>query len=409
METRPMTAIVSFRQLSRVLGVAALCVGERVSSAEDKPTAHHEHAAGSGCVRWMSMPIGPACICSPASSPKAPSALLCFTGIPRMATRPGRCQHESMQGSRRPFSLHRGMDAQLAAAGDRVVAIWTTDGTDQWGSGPMATALSDDGGKTWRSGPNPADDGSTTGHGFIDIAADPAGTFHLTWLDSRDGKQGLRYARSEDGGKSWSANVTAKAATCECCSNVIVASAPGEVAILFRDGNPRDMRLVRSRDRGQHWLPPTTAGGFDWQFNGCPHVGGGLALVGNGASAVFHALTWTGKSDRTGVYHVALANGDQPASEPKQLGDPTASHPDLAVDAQGRLAAVWDSRAGETPGIWGATSADAGKSWGVPRRLSAEEAAATHPRIVAMRSGFRAFWTQECAGKPTIWATALLP
>ncbi len=301
------------------------------------------------------------------------------------------------------------MDAQVAAMGDRVIAVWTTAGTDQWGSGPMATALSNDGGKTWRAGPNPADDGTTTGHGFIDIAADRAGAFHLTWLDSRDGRQALRYARSGDAGRSWSANVTAKTATCECCSNAIVADSDGEVAILFRDGSPRDMRLVRSRDRGQRWLPAVAAGGFDWQFDGCPHVGGGLALAGRGANSVFHTLAWTGKTGRTGIYHVAVTGGDQPGSEPKQIGDATASHPDLAADAEGRLAAVWDSRAGETSSIWGAISADAGQSWSKPQRLSSATATATHPRVVIAGQGFRVFWTEESDGKPIMWATAVLP
>ncbi len=409
--SRAMTATLSFRQINRVLCIAAVCVcgGDRASSAEDNPPAHHEHAAASG-VRSLDVDADG-------------SRLHLLTGEFAEGTeRPALLYRHSEDGGARwaqparvdagmplPFSLHRGMDAQLAAADDRLVAVWMTAGTDQWGSGPMATSLSDDGGKTWRAGPNPADDGSTMGHGFIDIATDRAGTFHLTWLDSRDGQQGLRYARSEDGGKSWSANVTAKAATCECCSNAIVAVDDGEAAILFRDGNPRDMRLVRSRNRGQRWLPPVAAGGFDWRFNGCPHVGGSLALAGKGEGAVFHALTWTGKTDRTGIYHVALPNGDQPASEPKQLGDATASHPDLAADAQGRLAAVWDSRAGEAPGIWGAVSTDAGKSWSEPRRLSAIEATATHPRVIAAGKGFRAFWTEERTGKPAGWASVVLP
>jgi hypothetical protein len=388
---------------------AVVCIGTKPGRcAEHQASAHHDHAPARGVHSLDVYADG--------------SRLHLLTG-------------ESTKGSERPallhqqsddagaawsqsvrvdaempaaFSLHRGMDAQLAAAGDRVIVVWMTAGTDEWGSGPMATALSNDGGKTWRAGPNPADDGSTTGHGFIDIAADRAGIFHLTWLDSRDGKQGLRYARSEDGGESWSANVTAKAATCECCSNAIVTGPNGEVGILFRDSNPRDIRLVRTHNQGKSWLPPVATGGFDWQFNGCPHVGGGLALVAKDGNAVFHTLVWTGKVGHIGIYHVALPNGDEPASAPRQLGNARASHPDLAADAQGRLAAVWDSGAGETSEIWGATSADSGKSWSAPQRLSDSVATATHPRVVATINGFRAFWTEQHAGQPDRWATAVL-
>lgn len=386
---------------------AAICIGAlRAECAENKSAAAHSHAMASGVLSLDVYTDG--------------SRLHLLTG-------------ESIQGSERcallhrhsedngatwsqpvridetlaaAFSLHRGMDAQLAAAGDHLIAVWTTAGTDQWGSGAMATALSEDGGKSWHAGPNPADDGSTTGHGFMDMAADRSGRFHLTWLDSRDGKQGLRYARSENAGRSWSANTTAKAATCECCSNTILTDVDGEVAILFRDASPRDMQLIRSRDHGRHWLSPVVTGGFDWQFNGCPHVGGGLALAGKGTSAILHTLSWTGKAEHAGIYHVAIPNGKQSSSEPKKLGDITASHPDLAADPQGRLAAVWDSRAGETSRIWGSVSIDAGRTWSHPKQLSA--AGATHPRVVSAGNSFRVFWTAEEAGDPTVWATAIL-
>ena len=104
-------------------------------------------------------------------------------------------------GEGQPATIaHRGMDAQIAASGEKLVAVWPTAGNDKMGRGPMATAISGDGGKTWRAGPNPADDGTLGGHSFIDVAADDRGTFHLVWLDSREGaSKGLRYARSNDG------------------------------------------------------------------------------------------------------------------------------------------------------------------------------------------------------------------
>src|SRR6478736_5112126 len=48
-------------------------------------------------------------------------------------TEPVRVDH----GLPPPHSLHRGMDAQLASAGDRIIAAWTKAGTDKWGSGPI--------------------------------------------------------------------------------------------------------------------------------------------------------------------------------------------------------------------------------------------------------------------------------
>src|SRR3712207_7239577 len=53
--------------------------------------------------------------------------------------------------------------------------------------------------------------------------------------------------------------------------------------LLYRDKNPRDMALVASADAGATWGEPVRVGRFDWDFDGCPHVGGGLATAQTGA------------------------------------------------------------------------------------------------------------------------------
>lgn len=316
-----------------------------------------------------------------------------------------------------PFSLHRGLDAQIAAAADHLVAVWMTEGTDKWGSGPMATALSADGGKTWVAGPNPADDGSTTGHGFIDIAADDTGTFHLTWLDSRDGRQGLRYARSSDHGQTWSANETLKKATCECCANALATAPGGTVAILYRDREPRDMGFVTLRDGGKTWSEPARVGAFGWELNACPHTGGGVAIsqaeqyTGPGRTmqtTFMNAVVWTGKAGSAGVHPLRSLDFGATWKPNPQLGRSSASHPALAANGQ-RLAAVWDEPAGDKGSIWSATSSDAGATWSEPKRLSAPEASASHPLIVATDSGFRVFWTESRPESAAAWATVALP
>lgn len=412
-DTAGMTFQHSSFGIPRLLSVIALAAfGISPGFAENTAPAHHDHAAPSGV---RSLDVFRAAggdgkkvdLLTGESTPDNDHPHLLYRHSEDAGanwTPPVRVD----TGMPSPFALNRGMDAQIAAAERHLIAVWMTAGSDRWGSGPMATAISEDGGQTWTAGPNPADDGSTTGHGFIDLTADNQGTFHLTWLDNRDGKQGLRYARSTDGGRSWSPNLTVKAATCECCSNAILAGPDGNVAILFRDGDPRDMQLVRSADRGLTWLPPIPMGAFAWHIDGCPHVGGGLTAIGDGDQAVYHALVRTGKDDHVGLYHVAAPVG-QPASQPMRLGAPSASHPDLVANTKEHLAAVWDDRADGSSGIWGAVSQDAGKHWTEPTRLSSPDVDATHPRVLATETGFRVFWTEGRMGQPTVWASATLP
>jgi hypothetical protein len=296
---------------------------------------------------------------------------------------------------------HRGTDPQIAAAGDRVITVWTSPGTSKWGTGPLAVAVSNDGGRTWSRGGNPADDNSTDGHGFIDVAADPAGGFHAVWLDGRDGDTGLRVASSDDG-VAWRANANVDAVTCQCCWNDLAMLGPDRLAVLYRDRDPRDMAVAVSEDGARSWERRGTAGAFGWKVEGCPHVGGGLAVFGGGEVETLHAVVWTGAPDRVGLYDIASADGGRSWGDARGLGGRGARHGDLAV-AAGKLVAAWD----EGAAIHVAQSTD-GSTWSEPRRLTAATVRASHPLVIAAASGALVLWTESNSedGAPTRWVAA---
>jgi len=306
-------------------------------------------------------------------------------------------------GAKPPRSPSRGMDAQIAAVGKNLIALWGTHGEGYMGSGPMVTALSDDGGKTWRPGPNPADDGLNTGHAYADLASDSQGALHLVWLDSRDGKQGLRYARSTDGGRTWSKNLTLKKETCECCWNTLAVSG-NTVHVLFRDKSPRDMAMVSSFDGGLTWGKPAVAGGFGWEFQGCPHVGGGLALPLSGEGSL-HALVWTGLAEKSGVYHLRSTNRGTTWQPPQRIGPVDARRSDIAVRDRALVAALEIVADGESA-VFAAKSVDGGVTWSAPQRLSASGVSASYPRVIAVRGGFRVFWTEAAPQGVGKWNSA---
>lgn len=308
-------------------------------------------------------------------------------------------------GASAPQGPHRGMDAQLAVSGAKLVAIWNTPGTGFNGRGPMATAISSDGGATWQPGPNPADDASQGDHSFVDCAADSSGTFHLVWLDSRGSGKGLRYANSKDGGKTWSSNATLKSETCECCWNTIAVGADGSVHALFRDKNPRDMAVISSTDQGAHWSDPAKVGRFNWDFAGCPHVGGGLIVRGS----ALHALVWTGATGHSGTYHLSSSDKGQSWSAPQRLGDADARRGDLASTGDQSLAAAWDRVGDGESSVFSATSANGGKTWTESKQLSVKGINAAYPRVVSVSGSYRVFWTESATGQPSVWKSASLP
>jgi photosystem II stability/assembly factor-like uncharacterized protein len=285
-------------------------------------------------------------------------------------------------------SARRGDEPQIAAAGDRLVALWTRPGGSRFGKGPFGTALSADGGATWTPGPNPADDGREDGHAFADLAVDEAGTLFLAWLDSRDGAQGLRTAVSRDSGRTWAKNGSPDARTCECCWNRVAAAGKDAAYVLYRDREPRDMALAATRDGGREWSRRGPVGAFAWQFEGCPEVGGGLVVQATGR---LDAVVWTGEEKRKGVHALGSTDGGRTWTAPVPLGSNAAHNPDLARSGPA-LEAVWEERGA----VFGASSRDDGRTWSFPERLSTEGVRAVHPYVVTVGSGrFLVVWTEQ--------------
>lgn len=301
-----------------------------------------------------------------------------------------------------PVGLHRGMDAQVAAHGDHFVAVWQQAGTDPWGGGPMATATSSDGGKTWKPGPNPADDQSTLGHNFVDIAADGKGVMHCVWLDTRNEKRGLRSAKSTDFGKTWNANLTIDPQTCECCWNTLATAPDGGAWVIYRGHAPRDMTVAALSKKP---ALPAVAGSFGWDFPGCPHVGAGLSLGTD--QKTLHAAVWTGKPGKAGVYHVLSRDLGQTWLPPRRLGADSARNPDCASGPGQSTAIVWNEPDGSLTKVMAATSSDGGAHWSPPQQLSKSDGDALYPKVLPTPKGFRVFWTTPGA-KGTVWTSAAL-
>ena len=308
------------------------------------------------------------------------------------------------QGSAIPYARGRGTDFHLAANGRNLVAVWMTKGTGFMERGPLVSAYSQDGGKSWSPGANPADDGTDGDHSFMDVTSDSEGSFHLVWLDKRSGKEkGLYSARSTDGGQTWAANKTVDSATCDCCWNVLTADRKGNLYTLYRDLKPRDMALAFSEDNGDTWISAGIVGKFNWDFNGCPHVGGAIAVHNRRGETHLHTAIWTGKTDQLGVYYLqALDIEKMEWSSPKRLGTKDARFPDIAVNSNGYLAAVWDDTKDDKTAIFSSTSLDNGDTWSTPRQLPEVGVSPTHARVVAVGDNFHVFWT-ETGNEITRW------
>lgn len=85
-------------------------------------------------------------------------------------------------------SPHRGSDVQIVGRGSRLAAFWGTAGTGQFGNGPIATAQSEDGGKTWSEAKQLSAKGSNAAYPRV-VAV--GGSYRVFWTESATGQPGV--------------------------------------------------------------------------------------------------------------------------------------------------------------------------------------------------------------------------
>lgn len=229
-------------------------------------------------------------------------------------------------------------------------------------------ARSADSGRSW-SAPISVNDDSTFGsHNFHALHAAPDGSFYVAWLDGRQGKSTVYVTRSLDGGRTWSPNVHVGAGeACPCCRTAIAAASDSTVYLAWRavlPGNVRDIVVARSSDGGVTWSPAVRAHADDWVFDGCPHAGPSMQVD---AAGRVHIGWWTGREGAAGAYYARSDDGARTFSEPVALGVATFSRPahvQLALGGDETVVAAWDDGTLETPRVSVRVSRDAGKSFG---------------------------------------------
>lgn len=277
----------------------------------------------------------------------------------------------------------RGNDVQIAAQGNNIISLWQVQGEIP-NNGSLVTFLSHDSGKSWQQGKNPAAD-DTGDQSHADLIVDTLGYIHAVWLSDpeENGYQSLRYSQSLDHGKNWHTPLKLDDSTCSCCSNTLALSPNGAIHVLYRDMKPRDMAMLTSIDNGISWQEKKIMGNFNWQFDGCPHVGGGLTFD---QSNNFYSSVWTGFSGMSGLYTISN-------SQTVKIGK-NATHSDI-IAMNDRIIVVWDEIQPGGSAIFSSLSFDNAMSWSTPLQLSNPGNAATHPRIIATNNNAQVFWTEK--------------
>ena len=272
---------------------------------------------------------------------------------------------------------------KLAIGADGTVHVSWTQGLAKPMSAHIRYARSTDGGKTFSIPMILNDDRQIVSHRFDALAVDGKGGVAVTWLDarSRSGRTankspqtdvGLYAALSADGGATFAPNRRVAEHSCQCCRTALTWSAQGPLA-FWRHVFGRNIRdfAIAALDGG----PVLRVTDDEWEIDGCPHHGGGIAADGRGN---LHIVWFTDGAKRKGIFHRRIAQTDfsktdarLDMSAPLALGDAArqAGHPAVAASGD-RVLLAWREFDGRRFSAWAMLSQDAGASWGAPQKLA---------------------------------------
>jgi hypothetical protein len=251
--------------------------------------------------------------------------------------------------------------------------------------GALRFVRSADGGKTWSAPVTVTDDSTFGSHNFhaMHIASD--GTIYVAWLDARSGKSTPYLTSSVDHGQTWAPNrPIAHNVACPCCRTAIATAPNGRVYAAWRrvfSGNVRDIVVATSADYGKTWQEPTRVHADNWIVDACPHAGPALAVD---RSNHLHVVWWTGKEGAAGVYYARSDDEGRTFTHHTALGVAQFSRPShvqLALGDSNLVAVAWDDGTRKVPRITLRLSHDGGATFAPPEIVSHAERVATFPTL----------------------------
>jgi hypothetical protein len=259
-------------------------------------------------------------------------------------------------------------------------------------------ARSEDGGRTWGAPVTVTDDSLFASHNFHALHAGADGALYVAWLDGREGKSAAFITRSTDGGRTWSRNVRASTGeACPCCRTALATARDGTLYLAWRTvmpGDIRDIVVARSADGGRSWSDEGRVHADDWVFPGCPHAGPTLQVDSTGA---LHVAWWTGKEGKAGVYYARSTDGARTFSPAIPLGVASfsrAAHVQMALAGPSTVAVAWDDGTRDIPAILLRVSRDSGATFADAVELSQPGVRATFPVVTASDSAVMVAWSQ---------------
>lgn len=273
-------------------------------------------------------------------------------------------------------------------------------------SGDVRFSRSTDGGKSFSAPVTINDNLDPITHRFDAMGINGRGQVYIAWLDKRDAadanKKGEQYSGiavyyAVSDDEGKSFRPNAKVAE-HTCECCRIAMAPDT------DGYPviawRHIFDGSIRDHALVKLDgkrATTRLSYEnWNIAACPHHGPSLSIAPDG---IYHAAWFSNAPERRGLFYASSSDRGKTFSAPLNFGNPGAQPAHPAVLSLGqRVHLAWKEFDGERTHVVAMHSGDGGKSWSVPAKLASTDDASDSPLLIEGKGQAYLSWNTKKEG-----------
>lgn len=272
-----------------------------------------------------------------------------------------------------------------------VIYVSYTQGLEKPMAGHIRFSRSADGGKTFSAPITVNDNPEIISHRFDSLAVNSKGQVYLAWLDKREQgiaeKKGEKYNGSalyyamSDNGGT-SFRPNAKAADHVCeCCRTAMAIDTDDQPVVI-------WRHIFDNNIRDHALvkldgkmAPSRLSNENWNIAACPHHGPSLSIDADG---VYHAAWFSNAPDMRGLFYAHSADQGKSFSKPISFGNLNAQPARPYVLSLGkRVLIVWKEFDGEATGIHLIQSGDGGRLWSERIKIATTADTSDHPMLAA--------------------------
>lgn len=271
-----------------------------------------------------------------------------------------------------------------------VVYVSYTQGLAKPMTGDIRFSRSLDGGRSFSAPLTVNDNREIISHRFEAMGVNGKGQVFLAWLDKRDLFAAQREGKPYRGGATYYAvsddggasfRPNLKAADHSCeCCRVAMA--------MDDDGTPVILwRQIFGKNTRDHALlrldgtsAPQRASEDGWEVDACPHHGPALAI---GTDGIHHQTWFTNAPQRKGLFYARSLDGGKTFSAALPFGadDAQAGHADVLSRGK-QVFVAWKEFDGENGIVRLMTSPDSGASWSAPQKVAATADNSDYPFLI---------------------------